>query len=339
MTADGRVVTRQPTARSSTASPAWRCSTIIAPRGLQLRRAAVHRGRGQGGARGVSDQHHRDRAAGRAIDGDPVGDGMPGPLTAELRADYLAHVADERVTRRRHRRMLRAPARDPLRLGQHAGRQLGDDPRRAQSCLMAAMGQPPWTLAGDARRACGSACATLSRALRRALGGGAADLSRPFPRDPSRAADAAAGRAATAATRSPATGIYLAVVSNKTGALLRREADASRLVALFRRHRRGRRRRMPTSRDRGAGRAGARSQRDRARARCLVCRRHRGRHGMRRRRRLRAGAAGRDRACRTSSLRFPPALRLPMHAALSRALSGACDLTVARPSSYRQFER
>ena len=79
------------------------------------------------------------------IDGDPVGDGRPGPLSRRLREFYLrarglgmhelvAIAGDHEA------------ARDPVRLGQHAGRQLGDDPRRAQHSAWQRWRQPLWTI-------------------------------------------------------------------------------------------------------------------------------------------------------------------------------------------------
>ena len=113
-----------------------------------------------------------------------------------------------------------------------------------------------------------------------------------FPRDPSRPADARCPGARRLLRDLAGQGIFLGVVSNKTGELLRREVarlgwseyfgsivgagDAPARQAGLR-----------------AGAPGAGAERRPGRARGLVCRRYRGRHRMRPQQRLCRGAARR----------------------------------------------
>ena len=110
-----------------------------------------------------------------SIDGEPVGDGKLGAVSAR-------GCASSSALRLRGRRAGRdaaatpAAARGPVRLGQHAGRQLAGDHRGAQRRLHR-MGLPQWSLAESQAR-CAARCAKLSAHVRRALARGARHLLR-----------------------------------------------------------------------------------------------------------------------------------------------------------------
>ena len=83
-------------------------------------------------------------------------------------------------------------AGDPVRLGQHAGRQLDDNPRSAER-RHGGDGEALVVAAGDPRTRPAQSARELPASFRRPMGRGAAHLSRRLPRDPSRPAVPAAG--------------------------------------------------------------------------------------------------------------------------------------------------
>ncbi len=184
---------------------------------------------------------------------------------------------------------LAPPAGDPVRLGQHAGRQLGDDPRGAEP-RHGGDGQAALDARGDPGAGAAQPARKLSAAFRRALGGGAGHLSRPLSRDPSRTADGpcrvrrAAGGArrgrgfisASSATR-PAR-CCAAKPSSSAGRVISAASSAPATP-------------MPTSPTRRRSTSRSRRAGSTAGAGGLVRRRHRRRHGMRRQRGCVAGSA------------------------------------------------
>ena len=118
----------------------------------------------------------------------------------------------------------------------------------------------------------------------------------------------AAGPRGDAARRWRAQGIYLGVVSNKTGDAAAARGRAARLVATVRQRRRCRRRASRQAGTAPRSHLALAPSGIAAGRRCLVCRRHRGRHGMRARQRLRPGAARRAGRRRRNLSQFPPRL-------------------------------
>ena len=271
------------------------------------------------------------------IDGAPVGDGKPGPLSRKLRDGYLAHAA---VTRHDGSadlpRQALAGLRPPRAILFDWDNTLVDSwatIHEALNFLMRAMDKPEWSLAETTER--------VRLSLRESFPlhfGERWEEARDIYLDRFRAIHLERltplpGREAMLRNLA-GQGIFLGVVSNKTGELLRREVARLGWSDLF-------------GSIIGAGDApldkpacepviwrlapsGVPAGR-----RGLVCRRYRGRYGMRREQRLCRGSARRCEPAEEFArefARFAPRLSFADEASLFHSLEGL-RIAAPRPSS------
>ena len=241
---------RRPTTRSSTASPASPSSTSSRREGYRLVERPFTVAEAKAAREAFLTSTTADLLPVVRIDGEPVGDGRPGPAEPQIarRPIWRTPRSSACMTLSgSSRRQSRSKIRPPRAILFDWDNTLVDSwatIHEALNFLMRAMDKPLNGRSQDTKeRVRLSLRESLPAAFRRALGGGAArSISTRFRAIHLERLTPLPGPRGDCCATWPGQGIYLGVVSNKTGELLRREVARLGWSALFRQRRRRRRR-------------------------------------------------------------------------------------------------